>query len=490
MKYEELFFFQLGMLLRREHRVAGESGEKLDTQSPSARSLTDSLPFELTEAQKRVLREVLSDMRSGTVMNRLLQGDVGSGKTIVALLALLVAIDNGLQGAFMAPTEILAEQHAQTLRRLLGDLPVRVELLVGGLRKKARRELLEAVEGGEVHILVGTHAIFQKGVEFERLGLVVIDEQHRFGVKQRGELMSKGDAPHTLIMSATPIPRTLTMTLYGDLDVSVIDELPANRKPVRTAIRFESQIDGVWEFIRSEVAAGRQAYVVYPLVEKSEKLELKSAVEHFEYHRDTTFPGLSVGLLHGQMFWYEKEEMMRDFLEKKLDILVATTVIEVGIDVPNASVMVIENAERFGLSQLHQLRGRVGRGAEQSYCILMTKDHFRYQMRRGLSQNDQRKERNASIRRLQAMVETTDGFRISEIDLELRGPGEIGGTRQSGLPDFRHANIITDTEIIVDARTDAIEIVDRDPMLRKPEHQRLRRGLKESGRTLTFSEIG
>ncbi len=490
MKYQELFFFQLGMALRKEKRLERDAGRAVDPSSSLARDLADRLPFDLTGAQKRVVREILADMSSGTAMNRLLQGDVGSGKTVVALLALLVAIDNGMQGAFMAPTEILAEQHAQTLRQMLEGMPVRVEILVGGVKKKARTELLEDVLSGEVNILVGTHAIFQKGVEFRDLGLIVIDEQHRFGVKQRGELMSKGSSPHTLIMSATPIPRTLTMTLYGDLDVSVIDELPRNRKPVRTAIRFENQIDGVWEFIRTEVASGRQAYVVYPLVEKSEKLELKSAVEHFEFHRDTTFPGLNVGLLHGQMFWYEKEEMMRDFLERKLDILVATTVIEVGIDVPNASVMVIENAERFGLSQLHQLRGRVGRGADQSYCILLTKDHFRYQMRRGLSQNEQRKERNASIRRLQAMVATTDGFRISEIDLELRGPGEIGGTRQSGLPDFRHANIISDTDIILDARSDAFSIVADDPGLRHPEHQALRRGLQEADRTLSFSEIG
>ena len=490
MKYEELFFFQLGLALQQRRRRIEVQGRPLDPESPLARRLLESLPFELTGAQRRVLKEILADLSTDHPMNRLLQGDVGSGKTVVALLALLVAIDNGRQGAFMAPTEILAEQHASTLRRLLGDLPVTVELVVGGLKKKARTALLERLASGEINILVGTHAIFQSDVNFHDLGLVVIDEQHRFGVRQRGDLMEKGENPHTLIMSATPIPRTLTMTLYGDLDVSVIDEMPKDRKPVRTAIRFESQIDTVWEFVRTEVRGGRQAYVVYPLVEKSEKLELKSAVEHFEYHRDHTFPDVRVGLLHGQMFWYEKEEMMRDFLERKLDILVATTVIEVGIDVPNASVMVIENAERFGLSQLHQLRGRVGRGADQSYCILLTKDHFRYQMRRGLSQNDQRKERNASIRRLQAMTGTTDGFRISEIDLELRGPGDMTGTRQSGIPDFQHANIVTDVEIIQDARMDAFALIERDPGLRQPEHECVREGLIRSGRRLTYAEIG
>ena len=490
MKYEELFFFQLGLGLRKGARERELAGRELVVRSELAASLRESLPFELTGAQKRVLVEIMHDLASGKSMNRLLQGDVGSGKTIVALLSLLVAVDNGLQGAMMAPTEILAEQHYQTVRGLLEHLPVRIELIVGGLKKKARNEILEAARAGEVDILIGTHAIFQKDVEFSALGLVIIDEQHRFGVKQRGELMTKGEAPHTLIMSATPIPRTLTMTLYGDLDVSLLDELPRDRKPVKTAIRFEHQVESVWEFIRSEVHAGRQAYIVYPLVEKSETLELKSAVEHYEYHRDQTFPGLRVGLLHGQLFWYEKEEMMRDFLEKKLDILVATTVIEVGIDVPNASVMVIENAERFGLSQLHQLRGRVGRGADQSYCILVTKDHFRYQMRRGLSQNEQRQERKGAIRRLTAMTETTDGFRISEIDLEIRGPGEMGGTRQSGLPDFRHANVVSDVEIIRDARDDAFGLLEGDPLLKQTDNLPLRTGLKESGRHLSFVEIG
>lgn len=491
MKFEELFFFELGLAFRRESVKTERQGIAFNVKSDLARQLLDRLPFELTNAQKGALREILDDMSAPEPMNRLLQGDVGSGKTIVSLLAMLVAVDNGYQCAMMAPTEILAEQHTQTLRRILEGLPVKVEQLVGSLKKRARENLLYDVRNNNVNILVGTHALFQEDVEFANLGFVVIDEQHRFGVKQRALLMEKGTMPDTLIMSATPIPRTLTMTLYGDLDVSVIGELPANRKPIRTAIRFESQIDNVWEFVRSEVAEGRQAYIVYPLVEKSEKLELKSAVEHFEFHTEHVFPDLRLGLLHGQMFWYEKEEVMRDFLDRKIDVLVATTVIEVGIDVPNASVMVIENAERFGLSQLHQLRGRVGRGADQSYCILVTKDHFRYQMRRGMTQNDQRKERNASIRRLQAMVETTDGFRISEIDLELRGPGDMVGTRQSGMPEFDHVNLVTDGPIIAEARRSAFALAAADPELKKPENKPIRDtyfgGLK---RSLRYAEVG
>ncbi len=473
MKFEELFFFELGLALRKEITLHEEPGIAFNTHSTLARKLLASVGFELTGAQKRALREILDDMARPLAMNRLLQGDVGSGKTIVALLAMLVAVENGYQCAFMVPTEILAEQHAQTLRRLFQDLDVPVVQLVGGLKKRMREDLHYQIRQGLAKVVVGTHALFQDDVEYANLGLVVIDEQHRFGVEQRAQLRNKGRRPDTLIMTATPIPRTLTMTLYGDLDVSVIDELPANRKPVRTAVRFESRIDAVWEFVRSEVAAGHQAYIVYPLVEKSDKLELKSAVEHFEFLKTSVFPDLRLGLLHGQMFWYEKEDTMREFLDKKIDVLIATTVIEVGIDVPNASVMVIENAERFGLSQLHQLRGRVGRGNAQSYCVLMTKDHYRYTMSRGMSQNDVRQERKAVIRRLQAMEETTDGFRISEIDLELRGPGDVVGTRQSGVPEFRHANLVTDGPIITKAREAAFAVVRADPTLSLPQNARL-----------------
>lgn len=491
MKFQELFLFELGMVLRREvirTKIPGIPF-RIDTKLP--RQLLDRLGFELTGAQKRAIREILDDMSVPQGMNRLLQGDVGSGKTIVAVLAMLVAVENGYQCAFMAPTEILAEQHYRTLRKLLDGLPVRIAQLVGGQKKKMREELLYRIRNGEEDIIIGTHALFQDEVEYGNLGLAVIDEQHRFGVEQRARLMNKGRRPDTLIMTATPIPRTLTMTVFGDLDVSIIDEMPAGRKPVRTAIRFESAIEAVWDFVRQEVREGRQAYIVYPLVEKSEKLELKSAVEHFEHLRSAVFPELRLGLLHGQMFWYEKEEVMQAFLDRTIDIMIATTVIEVGIDVPNASVMVIENAERFGLSQLHQLRGRVGRGNDQSYCILLTRDHYRYHLRRGMTQNDARKERRAAIRRLDAMVSTNDGFRISEIDLELRGPGDLVGTRQSGLPEFRHANLMTDGPLISEAREAAFAMVDSDPELSRPEHAGIRAALEgEVRRIMQYADVG
>ncbi len=491
MKFEELFYFELGLAVTKQIVRTQEPGIAFDTKSTIARQLLEKLGFELTGAQKRTLKEILDDMGMAHAMNRLLQGDVGSGKTIVALLAMLVAVENGYQCAFMVPTEILAEQHLQTLKRLLEGLPVTVTLLVGGLKKKMRGEILYAIRNNEVNIVVGTHALFQDEVEYANLGLVVIDEQHRFGVEQRASLRNKGRRPDTLIMTATPIPRTLTMTLYGDLDVSVIDELPANRKPVRTAVRFETNIDGVWEFLRSEVKSGRQGYVVYPLVEKSEKLELKSAVEHFEFLASQVFPDLRLGLLHGQMFWYEKEDVMRDFLARNIDVLIATTVIEVGIDVPNASVMVIENAERFGLSQLHQLRGRVGRGNDQSYCVLMTKDHFRYHLMPGMTQNEARKERKSVIRRLQAMVDTSDGFRISEIDLELRGPGDLVGTRQSGLPEFKYADLVADGPIIVQAREAAFAVVEEDPDLSLAKHSTILAGYTAAlNRAMLYADVG
>lgn len=491
MKFQELFLFELGMVLRREVIRTKLPGIAFNPDTRLPRQLLERLGFDLTSAQKRAIKEILGDMSAPQAMNRLLQGDVGSGKTIVAVLAMLVAVENGYQCALMAPTEILAEQHLRTLTKLLDGLPVRVAQLVGGQKKKLRGELLRKVRAGEVDVVVGTHALFQEEVEYANLGFAIIDEQHRFGVEQRARLMSKGRRPDTLIMTATPIPRTLTMTLFGDLDVSVIDEMPVGRKPVRTAVRFESAIDSVWDFVRLEVQEGRQAYIVYPLVEKSEKLELKSAVEHFEYLRTSVFPDLRLGLLHGQMFWYEKEEAMEAFLHRAIDVMIATTVIEVGIDVPNASVMVIENAERFGLSQLHQLRGRVGRGNDQSYCILLTKDHYRYHFRRGMTQNEARTERRAAIRRLEAMVSTNDGFKISEIDLQLRGPGDIVGTRQSGLPEFRHANLMTDGALIAEAREAAFALIDVDPDLQLPEHAGLREVLEgEVTRILQYADVG
>jgi ATP-dependent DNA helicase RecG len=495
MKYEELFVFEVHLAARRASRKRPERGLPMQAQSARARAVMESLPYELTSAQKRVIREIIADMTSGTPMNRLLQGDVGSGKTIVAALCMLNAIDNGYQAILIAPTEILAEQHYQSLSKLLEPLGnVTMAQLVGAQRTAARRHALELIRSGTAQIVVGTHALFEAHVDYHKLGLIVIDEQHRFGVAQRKELRRMGQqshgeqlrTPHILVMSATPIPRTLAMTLYGDLDSSVIDQMPANRKPIITRVVFESALAETFGFIRTQVRSGRQAYIVYPLVEKSEKVQAKSAVEHYEWLRDEVFPDLRVGLLHGQMLWNEKEDIMRSFLRREFDILVSTTVIEVGIDVPNASVMLIENAERFGLSQLHQLRGRVGRGAEQSYCYLATKDHFRYQVSRSSSSE----ESMASVVRLRTMEQTTDGFRVAEVDLQLRGPGDVMGTRQSGVPEFRFADLIGDAAVIAMARADAHALLDADPHLRMPEHQTLREQvirLFDSGSLITVA---
>jgi ATP-dependent DNA helicase RecG len=495
MKYEELFVFEVHLAARRASRKRPERGLPMQAQSARARAVMESLPYELTSAQKRVIREIISDMTSGTPMNRLLQGDVGSGKTIVAALCMLNAIDNGYQAILMAPTEILAEQHYHSLSKLLEPLGnVTMAQLVGAQRTTARRHALELIRSGTAQIVIGTHALFEAHVDYHKLGLIVIDEQHRFGVAQRKELRRMGQqshgeqlrTPHILVMSATPIPRTLAMTLYGDLDSSVIDQMPANRKPIITRVVFESALAETFGFIRTQVRSGRQAYIVYPLVEKSEKVQAKSAVEHYEWLRDEVFPDLRVGLLHGQMLWNEKEDIMRSFLRREFDVLVSTTVIEVGIDVPNASVMLIENAERFGLSQLHQLRGRVGRGAEQSYCFLATKDHFRYQVSRSSSSE----ESMASVVRLRTMEQTTDGFRVAEVDLQLRGPGDVMGTRQSGVPEFRFADLIGDAAVIAMARADAHALLDADPHLRMPEHQTLREQvirLFDSGSLITVA---
>ncbi len=473
MKYEEIFFFELMMATRHRSRKRPENGIRLEVKSPRARRVVEALPYELTRAQRRVIREIMDDVSTGAPMNRLLQGDVGSGKTIVALLVLLNAVDNGYQTVLMAPTEILAEQHFHSISALVDGLDVGVALVSGNLKGKLRKATMERIASGEVKIVIGTHALFEADVPYNHLGLVVIDEQHRFGVAQRAEVRRLGKlshpegprTPHMLVMSATPIPRTLSMTLYGDLDVSILDELPKGRRPIETTIAFESTLPSVFAKVRAEVQAGRQAYIVYPLVEKSEKIEAKSATEHFEMLRDNVFPDLRVALLHGQMQWDAKEEVMHAFLRKEFDVLVSTTVIEVGVDVPNATVMVIENAERFGLSQLHQLRGRVGRGGERSYCFLVTKDHFRYQVSRGTTAED----RARSVVRLKTMAETTDGFRIAEVDLRLRGPGDVLGVRQSGLPDFRFVDLVGDTELIARARQDAFSLIERDPHLRSVE---------------------
>jgi ATP-dependent DNA helicase RecG len=473
LKFGELFEFQVKLALRRQVQQRESRGISFHIQSRLARQLVDALPYVLTSAQTRVVKEILNDMSAGKSMNRLLQGDVGSGKTVVAVIAMLVAVENGYQAAFLAPTEILAEQHFRTIAALLGTVPVSHRLLVGAQRSRLRRDVLEDIRRGTAQIVVGTHALLEEEVVFSRLGLLVIDEQHRFGVMQRAQLRAKGERPDVLVMTATPIPRTLSLTLYGDLDVSVIDELPGGRRPITTVIRYEDQKESVYAFVRTQVAAGRQVYFVYPLIDESEKLTLKAATVHFEQLQQKVFPTLRLGLLHGRMTGEDKEGVMRRFKEHDLDILVATTVIEVGIDIPNATVMVIENAERFGLSQLHQLRGRVGRGSEQSYCLLLTERWVMPRRREAQTSQTALDQQRTAERRLSTMVHTTDGFVIAEVDLELRGPGDFFGTRQSGMPEFRVANIVTDGALLASARHDAFALVADDPQLRREEHRAL-----------------
>ncbi len=490
MKFEELFFFELLLALRHRGNAIREKAPKVLPPSPRARQVLDKLPFQLTTAQKRVLWEIVRDIEKEQAMSRLLQGDVGSGKTIVALLSMLMVADSGYQSILLAPTEILAEQHYQSLKRYCDGLDIDVIQIVGGQSKKQRVEIAERMSSGKAVLLVGTHALFGGSTKkkvadinlpYSKVGLIVIDEQHRFGVMQRARLRELGLqsygsdealAPHILVMSATPIPRTLSMTAYGDLDVSIIDELPPQRKNVETKVVFESGLPSQYEFIKTELRQGRQAYIVYPLVEESEKLELKAATKAFEELSSQVFPEFRCGLLHGQMFWYEKEEAMNAFLAREFDILIATTVIEVGIDVPNATVMLVHNAERFGLSQLHQLRGRVGRGAHQSYCLLATKDHFAFLLRK--KEADQQEKLSAVVR-LRTMEQTNDGFRIAEVDLKLRGPGDVLGTRQSGLPNFRFADLVNDGEVVAKARNTAFELVKHDPQLRATEHGAIRK---------------
>jgi ATP-dependent DNA helicase RecG len=437
--FDDFFWLALGLLLKRGQRIRESKGAAIKIDQAMKLRIASVLPFKLTEAQRRVVKEIFKDLQSDAPMNRLLQGDVGSGKTIVALIAMLAAMENGYQTALMAPTEILAEQHARNLKRLLAKTPFRVELLTGSLRAAEKRMLHSDLAAGEIHACIGTHALIQESVAFQKLGLVVIDEQHRFGVMQRAELRARGFNPDVLVMTATPIPRSLAMTVYGDLDVSVIDEMPPGRTPVETKVFGEDQRQEVKRLIAREVRTGRQVYVVYPLVEESEKMDLRDATQRYEYLRDKVFPRLNVGLVHGRMKSAEKDEVMRRFIAGEINILVSTTVIEVGVDVPNSSVMIVEHAERFGLSQLHQLRGRVGRGAEKSYCMLLTSD----------------KRTSVAEERLGIMEKTSDGFVIAEKDLELRGAGELLGTRQSGLPEFRIGNLVRDLQILEKARKEA-----------------------------------
>jgi len=458
--FDELFFLQLGLAMKK-HGTSLEEGIPFTITHQYTRPLLKLLPYALTAAQKRVLSEIKEDMASPGPMYRLVQGDVGSGKTVVALLSALLAVENDCQTAIMAPTELLAEQHYLNIHTLCEQLGIKVCLLSSGIRGKARTATLAAIESGEVQIIVGTQAVIQDKVEFKRLGLGIIDEQHRFGVLQRGVLKKKGVNPHILVMTATPIPRSLAMTVFGDLSLSVIDELPPGRTPVATKVCFESQRSQVYRLMREEVGAGRQVYLICPLVEESEKSELKAATQVAEHLARDIFPELRIGLLHGRLKPEEKEAMMHSFKARDVDILVATTVIEVGIDVPNATVMVVEHAERFGLSQLHQLRGRVGRGHKLSRCILLA----------GGKLSDEAQQR------LKVMERTTDGFRIAEADLELRGPGDFLGTRQAGLPDFRVASILRDAGILEEARQEAFALVEKDPRLSNGENSLLREEL-------------
>lgn len=469
LKFEELFYVQLNILRyasdhRRKYRgyMFSQVGRFFNT------FYTQNLPFQLTNAQKRVIREIRADMHSGRQMNRLLQGDVGSGKTLVALMSMLIALDNGFQACIMAPTEILAEQHLTTIKEFLHGIDVRIELLTGVVQGKHRQEVLAGLATGNVHILVGTHAVIEDTVQFARLGFVVVDEQHRFGVAQRAKLWSKSDnPPHVLVMTATPIPRTLAMTIYGDLDVSVIDELPPGRKPIQTIHKYDTQMASLYQGIRQQILQGRQVYIVFPLIKESEKIDLKNLEEGFETLLQV-FPEFRMSKVHGRMKPKDKEAEMQKFVSGETQILVATTVIEVGVNVPNASVMVILDAQRFGLSQLHQLRGRVGRGADQSYCILVTSYKLAEETRK----------------RIDIMCDTNDGFRIAEADLKLRGPGDLEGTQQSGIAfDLKIADIARDGQIVQMARNEAQKIIDADPTCEKPEYKMLWNRLKELRKT-------
>jgi ATP-dependent DNA helicase RecG len=489
-KFEEVFYYQIKIALSRTQIQNKEKAVEIPSKSALARQMYEELPFELTKDQKKVIREISSDLASGKPMNRLLQGDVGAGKTIVALLSILTVVEKGYQCAFLVPTEILAEQHYNSFKKYLDKYDLEIILLTGSLNKRYKQEIKENIASGKIKIIIGTHALFQDSIVFNKLAFVIIDEQHRFGVEQRAKLKSMASqsfqdqeiAPHILVMSATPIPRTLTLSVYGDLDVSIIKSMPANRKVIKTEIVYDKQLEDCYNFIKNEIRSGRQAYIVYPLVEESENLNLKSAITHYEILQHEIFADFKCGLLHGQMQWREKEEVMKDFLEKKYDILIATTVIEVGIDVPNATVMLIEDADRFGLAQLHQLRGRVGRGAYQSYCLLVAKEFYQYQIR------DKSKDlfsKKPAVIRFSTMVDTSDGFEIAEVDMKLRGPGDILGTKQSGLPEFVFADLTKDGDLISYSRNIAFKLIEDDFHLQKAENKIIKETLskmKESGK--------
>lgn len=469
LKFEELFYFECLVALRKYFFKNKQNGISFSAKPGPLKNFLKSLPFELTKAQLKVLHEIRLDLENSKPMNRLLQGDVGSGKTIVALISMLIVIENGYQAVLMAPTEILADQHLKNISRQVEKLGIKVCALIGGQKKKEREENLQKIKNGGAQIIIGTHALIEENVEFNKVGLVVIDEQHRFGVMQRSVLIQKGYQPDVLIMTATPIPRTLSMTLYGDLDVSVIDEMPANRKPVKTVLRGERKLDEVYKFIINKSKEGYQTFLVYPLVEKSEKIELKAAETYYHQLKENHLKELRIGLIHGRMSWQEKEQVMFEFAAKKYDVLVSTTVIEVGIDIPDANIIVINDAFRFGLSQLHQLRGRVGRGSKQAYCILITPDAFAVKTNRFNYNFDylssEQIEKNKAAIRLNAMLKHNSGFDLAEVDMKLRGPGDIFGTKQSGMPELKYSNIVEDADILYDAKETAFKIIETDSRL-------------------------
>jgi len=456
--FDELFLLEIGLALRKKSRTEKVPGVAFKVSEALLKPLNKRIPFQLTAAQRRVFSDIQKDMALPYPMNRLLQGDVGCGKTIVALMTIVIAIENGYQAALMAPTEILAEQHYLSLKAHLEALGKSVSLLTSDMKKREKNETLEALHSGQCQLIIGTHALIEEGVQFQRLGLVVVDEQHKFGVLQRAKLSAKGQRPDILIMTATPIPRTLSLTLYGDLNISVIDELPPGRSPVRTQLYYGKRRETAYKKVEKAMASGRQAFIVYPLVEASEKLDLKAAIDMFAHFQKEVFPNRRIGLLHGRLKREEKEQTMQRFKAGEIDLLVATTVVEVGIDIPNATIMVIEHAERFGLSQLHQLRGRVGRGKDQSHCLMIAEFPISKEGKR----------------RLKAMVDSTDGFKIAEDDLSIRGPGEFFGTRQSGIPELRVANLLRDAALLEKAREEAFHWVLEHPSLNDLESQAIR----------------
>jgi len=501
-KYEELFYLELLVALRKKQIKTKQTGIKFRIKTNLVSEFLNHLPFDLTQSQLKVLSEIKTDMLNEHTMNRLIQGDVGSGKTIVALISILIAVDNGYQAAFMAPTEILTDQHYRNFLKIFESFSqyftekrVSIAIIIGGQSKKLRESQINEIEVGKADIVIGTHALFEENIRFKNLGLVIIDEQHRFGVIQRAKLLSKGITPDIIVMSATPIPRTLSMTLYGDLDISTINEMPKNRVPIKTLLRGESKLPDIYEFIVNKAKDGIQAFIVYPLVEESEKLELKAAQTYFNDLTRSFLAEVKVGLIHGRMKWKEKEEVMLNFVEKKYDILISTTVVEVGIDVPNANIVLINDSHRFGLTQLHQLRGRVGRGKEQAYCILVTKDEIIAASNKIKDNLDylspmQIERYKASIR-LRSMVKYLDGFRIAEIDFKLRGPGDIFGIKQSGFPDLKFADITTDSEILIAAKRDAFKLVENDPHFSLPENQIIKKNLiSHYSENLKYAKIG